>query len=171
MSDSNFPWPKLGDSLFIKDSDWWHNACVNYLNSWGLYAEGYKRSADILVIHVQETHSDQDLLIYPIVFLYRQFIELKLKEIIKDGSQLIENPKEIPMHHSILNLWKDCRHILERVWPDGPKDDLEAVEKCICEFSEIDPRSMSFRYPVDTKGNPSLPSHLSHINIRNLGEV
>ena len=30
---------------------------------------------------------------------------------------------------------------------------------------------MSFRYPVDKDGTPSLPEELRHINIRNLGEV
>ncbi len=171
FDDMELPWPKKGDQLFATDSDWWHNACLNYDCSWGIYARGYKTGADVLVQHVLDTHSGQDYLIYPIVFLYQQFIELRLKELIRNGSQLIDNPRDIPMHHSILNLWADCRKILEEIWPDGDKADLNAVEDCIKEFSNIDPRSMSFRYPVDKDGNPSLPQELTHINIRHLGEV
>lgn len=165
------PWPKIGDHLFATSSDWWHNACLNYDCSWGLYAKGYKTGADVLVQHILDTRSGQDYIIYPIVFLYRQFIELRLKELIRQASQLVDKPKDIPMHHSILNLWIDCRKFLEEIWPEGDKKDLDAVENCIKEFSKIDPSSMSFRYPVNKEGNPSLPQNLSHINIRHLGEV
>lgn len=127
--------------------------------------------ADLLVQHVLDTHRDQDFLIYPIIFLYRQFIELRLKELIKDGSRLLDRPKGIPMHHNILNLWNDCRIFLEEVWPDGDSEELDSVECCIKEFAEIDPKSMAFRYPIDKDGTPSLPEELRHINIRNLGEV
>lgn len=171
--EREFPWPQKGDRLFIgDDSDWWHNACLDYFPSgWGIYSSGYKLGADLLVQHVLNTREDQDLVIYPIVFLYRQFIELRLKELIKNGSALIDDSKGIPMHHNILNLWTDCRKILEEVWPDGNTEDLDSVEDCIKEFAKIDPKSMAFRYPIEKDGTSSLPKELRHINIRNLGQV
>jgi hypothetical protein len=171
MISNSIPWPRKGDQLFKADVDWWHNACLNYLHDdWTLYSEGYKRAGDLLVEHMKESRSYQDFLVYPIVFLYRQYIELRLKELIRDGNQLIDNPKKFPKHHKIDELWKHCRRILEKVWPEGPAEDLDAVEECIHQFSEKDPTSMAFRYPTDKNGNRSLPS-LSHINLRNLSEV
>jgi hypothetical protein len=171
MSDSSIPWARKGDQLFNGDADWWNNACLNYMHDqWDMYADGYKRAGDLLVECVKTAHRDQDILVFPIVFLYRQYIELRLKELIKDGNLLFNIPEKFPKHHKIDELWKRARKILERVWPEGAAEDLDAVEECIQQFSEKDPFSMAFRYPVDKDGNPSLSS-LRHINLRNLSEI
>ena len=49
--------------------------------------------------------------------------------------------------------------------------EVAGLEACIIEFSIIDPISMAFRYHVDTHDNPSLPSDLEYINIRNLAKI
>jgi len=43
-------------------------------------------------------------------------------------------------------------------WPQSPPSDLATVERCIAEFCQFDPDSMSFRYPVTkwTRRPPSL---------------
>lgn len=164
-------WPRKGEQLFTSDSDWWHNACLNYLKDhWNSYADGYKKAADLLVKHVDNTHSNQDILVYPVVFLYRQHIELRLKILIRDGNQLLDIPEKFPLHHRIDDLWKQCRIILEKVWPTDSAEELEAIEECINQFSEKDPSSMAFRYPTDKDGSPLLPG-ISHINLRNLAEI
>jgi hypothetical protein len=171
MSESSIPWPRKGDHLFKGDDDWWHNACLNFLpDQWGIYADGYKLAGDILVEHVKNARRNQDILVFPIVFLYRQYIELRVKEIIRDGNQLLRIPESFPKHHKINELWRECRRILESFWPKGPTDDLDAVEECIQQFSQKDPSSMAFRYPTDKQGNRSLPD-LRHINLRNLSDV
>lgn len=172
MADDSITLPKKGDKLFKSDSDWWHNACLNY---WGVdldtYAIGYKQAADILVRRVKEIRSKQDTLVYPIVFLYRQYIELRLKELILNGSRLLGSPKRLRKpDHEIDKYWLHCRKIFEKVWPEAPKDDLDDIEECIKEFSRVDPKSISFRYPKDKEGKPSIRG-LSHINLRNLSEV
>lgn len=171
MIDSSLPWPRKGDKLFKVDDDWWHNACLNYLpDNWNSYAEGYKRAGDLLVEHIKAERMEQDMLVYPIVFLYRQYIELRLKKLIRDGNQLLDIPEEFPKHHEIDKLWRQCRRILEKVWPDGSAEELDVVEKCIYEFSQCDPTSMAFRYPTDKDGTLLL-TDLKHINLRNLSEV
>jgi hypothetical protein len=171
MPESSTTWPRKGDLLFKGDDDWWHNACLNFLpDQWGMYADGYKRAGDLLVEYVKNAHRDQDILVFPIVFLYRQYIELRVKEIIRDGNQLLGIPESFPKHHKIDELWRECRKILEKLWPEGPTDDLDAVEECIQQFSQKDPSSMAFRYPTDKHGNRSLPD-LRHINLRNLSDV
>ncbi|MCH7623467.1 MAG: hypothetical protein IIB46_05235, partial [Nitrospinae bacterium] len=66
-------------------------------------------------------------------------------------------------------LCKQTRGILEKVWPDE-KNDFVSIETLINEFSQVDPTSTAFRYPIDLKGKPSLEG-LSHINLRNLSET
>jgi hypothetical protein len=62
--------------------DWKNNACLRNGDEYA-YREGYRKGAQILVRAVEETQSDQDFLVYPIVFLYRHHIELALKRVIK----------------------------------------------------------------------------------------
>ncbi|HID3427534.1 TPA: hypothetical protein ACXE0P_002231 [Klebsiella pneumoniae] len=58
--------------LLASDSDWHNNACLNYMPDHGTaYTEGYRRAADILIKHIDESGRDQDFLVYPVLFLYR----------------------------------------------------------------------------------------------------
>jgi len=171
MKDKLVPWPKKGDQLFKSDVDWWHNACLNFLpDQWNLYAVGYKRAADLLVECVGQTRRHQDTLVYPIVFLYRQYLELRLKELIRNGSLLFDIHRKILRHHKIKELWMQCRKILEKEEFGCSSNDLDAIEECIHHFSEKDPYSMAFRYPTDKNGNRTLPG-LTNINLRNIAEV
>ncbi|MHC4276843.1 MAG: hypothetical protein ACYSTI_05870 [Planctomycetota bacterium] len=171
MVDNSIPWPKKGDKLFTSGGDWCHEACLNYMGpSAVLYAGGYKDAADILVERISKETLPRDALVYPIVFLYRQYIELMLKEVIKDGNKLFDVTEEYPTHHNIAELWKQCRGIIEKVWPKGPKVDLDSVEECLYEFSKTDPTSTAFRYPTDKDGEPSVPG-ISRIDLRNLSGV
>jgi len=171
MIEASVPEPRKGDQLFKSDADWWHNAVLTNLDSgWSLYAEGYKSAADFLVKHVKDARPGPRFLVFPIVFLYRQYIELRLKEIIRDGNRLLDSPEAFPQHHRLDDLWEQCRRILEQVWPEGPAEHLDAVEECIHQFSQVDPTSTAFRYPTDAKGKPSLPG-LRQIGLRTLSEV
>lgn len=164
----SFPWHKQGDSLFMAGDDWWNNACLYlYHDNWDVYATGYKRAADVLVEHVNDTQSNQDILVYPVVFLYRQYLELRLKKsIIMDGNQLLDLSSAKPLsHHRINELWKDCRSI-----PEGPITDLDNVGECIAQLSAKDTSSFVFRYPLSKDGKPSI-TDLRLINLRNLSEV
>lgn len=169
----SIPWPRAGDILFQSANDWWCNACLNLRhaeNSWDVYAIGYKEAADVLCERVFETGRHADLLIYPIAFLYRHYLELRIKDIIMAGRTLLEQTLDFQHVHRIDVLWYSCRKILEEVSPGSPRDDFDAVEDCIRQFAKVDPESMSFRYPVTKDGKATLPS-LQHINIRNLQEV
>ena len=168
----NIPWPHKGDKLFKSGTDWWHNAGLNYpgidINA---YTLGYKQAADFLVRHVSQVRRYQDTLVYPIAFLYRQYLELRLKQLIRSGIMLLGMPRmSKKLHHKIDQYWKQCRSIMETIWPDEKPADFDAIEECIDEFIRIDPSSTGFRYPTSKDGSPSLKG-LTHINLRNLGEV
>ncbi|MBI4302567.1 MAG: hypothetical protein HY664_08170 [Chloroflexi bacterium] len=181
MTDSFRPWPQKDDQLFKSGEDWQNNACLQpYLTdvTWDLAARGYKDAADIMIEQISNIAAGKggivtgiDVLVYPIVFLYRHYLELRLKSIIKYGNELLDIPEEFPKLHKLDKLWRRCRGILKKVQPEDSVEVIDAVEKCICEFSKIDPESMAFRYSTDRDGSSTLPENLIHINLRNLSEV
>lgn len=159
--------------LFMPDADWQNNACINQkvvAHDLDLFAEGYKTAADILVEHVVEHSSHQDTLVYPIVYLYRQHIELRFKEIIREGLLLLDENQDFPITHRLDRLWPMVKEIIEKLWPDEETEDLRIIEHVVNEFCSIDPESISFRYPEDKCGNNPL-SGLTHVNLRHLAEM
>ena len=163
--DSENPLPIQGD-IPLKVGGF----CLNAPGDWNALAWGYKRAADILAEHVLATFNGGDLIIYPIVHLYRHHLELTLKDIIRRGNELLDVPVKQRDIHSLGELWKDCRAILERAgMPVDIPEIAEAVpfETCIKEFESFDPRGESFRYPETIRGTPILPN-LDSIDLPNL---
>lgn len=151
------------EPVFCGDADWQANACLNWTHDpLELYATGYKEAGDRLVEFVLTNAKDQDFLIYPIVFLYRQYVELRLKEIIREGQILLEEGNAFPTHHKICDLWSDAKKIAMKtsdiIAGESEPPNLEYAEHVIKEFSNIDPDSISFRYPTTRKGDKNIKS-------------
>lgn len=163
--------PDTHDAFFSKHDDWQNNACVNWSNGCDIYTEGYKQAADILVMQVIETSSKQVTLVYPIMFLYRQYIELELKEIIRMANKLLYSEQKPEHNHLIDKLWEKSYALLIKVFKNESTDDLKNITHLIKEFSSVDPISTAFRYPTDKSGKPSLPEDITLINLRNVKEV
>ncbi len=175
------PPPRKGDKLFRGDlRDWKNNACLRDGDEYA-YREGYRRGAQVLIRAVEETGSDQDFLVYPIVFLYRHHIELALKRIIRQTPYLIERPltKAEEDHlggHRLDLLWQDFKPKTSEVtkaagWSELPPEDIEGIDDYVRQVSEIDPASFSLRYAHSKKGDPSLPKDMTHINLRHFGDL
>lgn len=163
--NSNYP------PLFQADKDWINNACLNFVSdpTYG-YVEGYKRAADLLVSQVMETGRDQDYLVYPITFLYRHHLELRLKQIISDGRKLLGEGSSYPIHHELDKLWPTVKGLIRKIWSEEPDHpDFKAVEHFIAEMTAVDANSTAFRYPKTKDGNNTLQG-LRHINLRHLAE-
>jgi len=156
--------------IFKSDLEPWFNACLNFTHDQlSLYIIGYRDAAEVLNRHVLENRGKgSDTLVYPIIFLYRHYIELQLKSLIKYGSILSESPEDIPLTHDIKKLWEKCRRILEEIWPDD-SESLNEVEECVLQISEVDPSSQAFRYSKDKGGKNTLPG-IKHINLKNFHE-
>ena len=154
------------------DPDWYLNACLHVGDEdWDTYAMGYKRASDILVQYVADANWDQDFLVYPIAFLYRQYLELRLKELIFVSSRLLDQDVRIPKTHDLVSLWRQARPNLEAVWPGSETHtQLDTVEDRLKELCAIDAGSYAFRYPKDTEGVATL-SGLVHINLKQLRDV
>ena len=160
------------DKLFKSDDDWGNNACVNYLSdNWNIYVIGYKDAADVLVAHVEKHQRGQDFSVYPIVFLYRQYLELEIKYLIRQGRKLQDIHKPIPTIHQIDKLWGICSKLLHEISPGESERELSQIARLIDEFCKIDPNSTAFRYPLKWDGDPSLPPAIKIINLRNIKDV
>ena len=167
----SFGLPDGNDVLFTSQEDWWNNACLNWSGgSWSLYAAGYKEAADLLVVSVETRSAGQDTLVYPILFLYRQYLELEIKDTLRISRRLLDIDGDFPMHHRINDLWNDLHVLLERISPGNSSAELKQIARLINDFAKVDPQSMAFRYPVGKSGLPSLPG-LTRINLRNVREV
>lgn len=112
----------------------------------------------------------QDALVFPICFLYRQYIGLRLKEIIKSGRSLLDENGSFSQHHRIQNLWNLVVTIINKVFSEELEPlDLSISSHVITEFSKLDPDSFAFRYPIDKSGENSLDG-IRHINVRRLAD-
>jgi len=161
VSPDQLPWPRSGDQLFGPGDDWHNNAFVNScFDSWDLRASGFLEAAKILVKENVNSRRSPDAVVYPIAFLYRHYLELRLKAITIQGQELLNRRAEIPMVHDLKVLWKTARK----------KEPVEAVEESIVQFCNLDRHSLAFRYPTDKSGNRLLPP-LKLLNVRQLGEV
>ena len=129
---------------------------------WYLYSTGYKEAGDLLI---ENADNNTDFLVYPIVFLYRHCIELRLKQISIEGNKLLKTQvfTESKMNdilfskHDLDLLWSYSKTIIGKLFPDESEEKLSSIKKMIDCFSIMDSTSFKFRYPVDTKGKPNHP--------------
>ena len=163
--------PSPEDQLFSTQEDWWNNACMNWSSSgWSLYASGYKEAADALVAKVEERSTSQDTFVYPVLFLYRQYLELQLKMMVRTLKHLQDLGREFPKGHKIDALWTEAERLICQAFPEESRTEMVETGRLIREFAKVDPLSTAFRYPVDKDGNPSLPG-MRYINLRNVRDV
>lgn len=111
------------------------------------YIEGYRHAAELLFEHVSNTGKDQDRLIFPFVTLWRQCIELQLKELIALISQIEGGDYVHPTDtHDLLKLWMKLRPKLKGLGPVEPLDD---IQRHLTEFCRVDRFSFGFRFPYE----------------------
>lgn len=160
-----------GQQLFIQGEDWQNNAMLGWTHfPWDMYAAGYKDAADALVGALAERKTSLDSVVYPLVFLYRQGLELKLKLILPLARRLAGKDPVSDLGHGLMPLWSELRRHLEQLNPCGDHKELPAIEDFIRQLETVDPGSFAFRYPTSKKGEVSLPE-LRFVNVRHLSEV
>ena len=166
---------KLQESIFKQDIRWKYNTFLRNrfdIASFGLYAMGYKDAADHLVEHAPRI--GQDFVVYPVMFLYRHYIELRLKDILYTSQKLQDLPVKKYLRHNILELWEKVMVTLKNVPGDyfGEFSPivLDNIKDRLEEFNKLDPGSLSFRYPTDFD-NIELSEKNIPFNIRQVQEV
>lgn len=168
---ANQDWPENNARLFEPSDDFYNNAWFNWVRDgkWDLYADAYKDAADILLDRLLDSRDHSlDRFVYPICFMYRQYIELRLKEIIlKFLPQKQKTAKVRKLNHNICCLWYEAKRVLEERYKEDDKAILVHVEDYVMQFHEMDESSMSFRYPVDRSDNAHFKD-IEKIDVKNL---
>jgi len=155
-----------------RTSDGWNNACLNFThgkNTWLGYSIGYKRGAAILSDFVCNQQEYQDTLIFPILFLYRHYIELMLKKILSNCAVVSE--KDIKFkHHNLKKYWELAKENIKMCSEDPlPKEFIISIDSIVDQLNDVDSASDAFRYPSRKDGTPTL-SGITYVNIKQLSE-
>lgn len=113
----------------------------------------------------------EDFRAYPVVYLYRHALELYMKAVILVGSPMLAikemdgvDRQKILTTHSLDGLRGHLERVFEAFeweWDLGIPhfQSLDDFRETIAEIHAVDVHSDAFRYPLDTKGSPSLASH------------
>lgn len=140
------------------------------------YIAGYKNAADI-VVKESINNPLKDIYVYPIVFMYRQYLELLFKNIYllyeQDKNKHRSFIKKV--NHSLKDIFDECRPLIEKYYSDKNLDNccsllefdssmshiyienrnpqklisIEEIEGFINDFNTIDSNSFNFRYDFE----------------------
>jgi len=156
-------YPQPGDQLFTVSTSPLKKLVHVAEGGWLAYAANYKQAGDRLTELAPDTVSAIPLM-EPIMFLYRHFLELRLKAVLalgfvaQDGDAATK-VNDILRRHDLRKLTEECRSVCEtlEIFPEDRKLEtmFNAFEACIGELADIDGGSISFRYPIDKKLQPS----------------
>ena len=201
MTDSlGLNWPRKGDKAFAfkgRPRDPSHVTAF-VLPFPEMYACGYKDAGDKVIEAAEHDTRNPDALFFPVAFLYRHFLELTLKDLVRLGRSMgaidisyhsqshrcrkcghkWKVEEDILFQHDLNKLWKEARKLIMDVLPNGNgevAEALEATEKTIQEFHILDKSGQETRYATSKSGKRSLTvsgtgGHLRHqrVSLQNL---
>ena len=142
-------WPQRGDRLFRKGGSGSLAACtMASLRSEGFVAMGFKNAVDGIVQHVSRSGRD-DSLILPILFLYRHYIEMQLKETALHLHRWDGKGESYVRTHDLSRLVSILDHPDLKEAQTSPEGEAarRAARECVLEFHRMDPRGTEMRYP------------------------
>jgi len=151
------------------------NADIGWMNTKNpFYMEGYKKAARELSDRFECRRPEEKVsLIFPIIFLYRQYIELTLKNLLKqiDCKLANERTDKILERHKLLPLWDETISQYDKfIYVNNIAlvfTSLRTNERDIINhFNQVDEDSFSFRYAYDKKGNDNLEK-IDYISVNN----
>jgi len=149
------PWPDETSHVFLRGDPSRRVAWIpNDAAQWHRYASGYKEAGER--VYESWVALSDDSLVFPIVFLYRHYVELRLKELLQSAESYLDLPRSWRSDHDIGVLWGHLARLLPEIFPDEPAADLQNAGRILHELAEGDPFSFHFRYPETTKGKKHL---------------
>jgi hypothetical protein len=179
MVPAGYPWPKRGNKAFIqarRGREVHLPSIQPRFSEFPQHAAAFKTAAEIMIDACESNSrvSHPDHLFFPIAFLYRHCLELKLKDLIHVGiSMRFFNCKDmdwVRAEHGLAQLWTPVKALLIDGWPNEDPTSLRATEAVIAELHRADPNGQNFRYDSDPKGHPrryeNLPDFINLSNLR-----
>lgn len=152
---ADYTMPKTGDVLVRKPKNYNNLSIINRdtrLSDF-LIPEGYYCVVNDLLNRIRKTrsNSDKDSLIYPLLFNFRHYLELIMKDALRNfriaNGEIASNQLGYEKNHSLLSLWNRLKTYID----DPKSSESMAFDKLINELHNIDADSFSFRYSY--KGN------------------
>lgn len=119
------------------------------------YAEGYRKGGRAIADTLREKSHYVDLMVYPLVFNYRQAVELYLKALVARFAELGLGSSRLKHTHRLLDNWDELKSCLLRhasmYDPEGTL--VPEVELVLRDLVEIDPSGEAFRFPHERWGD------------------
>ncbi len=152
---SKRPWPDDSTRLFRSGEPSRHVAWIPQdPNQWHRYAEGYKEAAERL--YASWHANSNDCLVFPLVFLYRHYTELRIKELLLLAGRFLDLSIEWKPSHDIVVLWNLLSPVLQQIFENEPERDLKNARRLVLELATLDASSFEFRYPETPDGKRNL---------------
>lgn len=175
--------PFYGKSKEWTNSGSEYNACLNFLPDMSHgYIEGYKSAGEILADFVTDGISKEegyrggalDMLIYPILFLYRHHLEIRFKGIIKVGKQLLNQNGDYNDGHGLTNLWSESKTIITSIYTHHNQDistladNFDFIRDMVADLESKDPSYDAFRYWEGSKKSKRVKSveNIAYVDIK-----
>lgn len=164
---TDMPWPTKGDKAF-SDEGVGKSFHVPNVRHWPMpqHADAFRVAAEMVIqTYVNAPRRPyHDDLVFPVVYLYRHYLELKMKDLIRRGVKaglLDEDAVQKSLgFHGLEQLWVHVKELLERRWPNAEDDAPAHVESVISEFHQTDPDGQTIRYERDRAGKRNKYEHL-----------
>lgn len=177
MAHSGCPWPKKGDKLFVAaphdEGKVFHLGSITWNEP--VHADAFKVAADTVIESYENAPESPyyDELLFPVVYLYRHAIELKLKEIVGYGIALNcyskADAETILGGHNLARLWTKAKLAILKRWPDGDLAVVRSVEAVVNEMHQVDPTGQTMRYAADRDRRPHMHDRLpKSVSLRSL---
>jgi hypothetical protein len=139
-------------------------ACINFVDDHSSgCAAGYRSAAELLTKSLNAEDGWLDYLVYPIVFLWRHYLELKLKLVVNLLAKEEENPPSL-LTHKLVPLWAEVEKRLKANGTDTGQDDIQLIKQRVQEFEQFDPSSEAFRFTRDRSKKSNLPNR-KHVDL------
>lgn len=140
------------------------------------HAEAFKIAADMILDLHQSAGGGphHDALVFPVLYLYRHCLELKLKDFVLLGVRTrffaLAAVQKTLGEHELCPLWTLVKKLIVDSYPDD--NQAHVAESIINDFHQIDRDGQTLRYDrkKDTlrlRRYENLPSHISVVTLRN----
>lgn len=175
-----YTWIKTGDKIFIdgKNPSTYAHYGWQFRDATAFegYIEGYRLAAETLVekaLNAGAVHdiATIDTLVFPIVFLYRQFMELTIKSLFLNYSEKSHEEKTDflrMVNHNLIKAWDYVKPIATE-YASGKEDveSLKIAEQYIRQFHDFSKTSFEYRYPI-YKNNKPVHKDQQYLDLKNL---
>ncbi len=155
-----------GPSISDADGLAWFD---DFAFSWAGHAEGFLAVGRYAARHVGDIPSlmGPDGVSFPIIYLHRHALELKLKEVIEHARSILgDDATAMPdREHNLSKLWSIAKPLVGQCPVGMPDADLDACTTCVEELARVDPASTGFRYPESRTGGRPVPTDLQTVDL------